>query len=124
MIQKTCDICGAKAKPADSDQQANRNLGMHKWSAHQVRGTANSSRYKQAREAKDPKRVLQKPIAVEGDPVGNRKRYQAWYRATHKNKARRARPVHATVTESEPVPIRLSECPCCGARFWAVKGSQ
>lgn len=51
----------------------------------------------------------------------HRRKYQEWWRATHACKPRKTVAVPANGTDASPV--KLAECPCCGARFFAVKGS-
>lgn len=79
-ITGSCPVCGDQIKPAATQQQFNRNLGLHKYKRHNMRGASHSVQYK----------LRKKPQA------------QAMSQAA--------------------IPVSLPLCPCCGARFYAVKG--
>lgn len=91
-ITGNCDVCDSPIRPAKTQQQFNRNLGLHKFKHHGLRGSSHSVQYKLRKES-GRERLL-------------------------KSDARR----RELAMPETPIQVSLPTCPCCGARFYAVKG--
>lgn len=57
----------------------------------------------------------------------HRKKYQAWFRATHKKTTVAAKGEESSLVPRKPrnevVPMALHYCPFCSARFYGAKGT-
>lgn len=103
MIILKCDVCGGSVKPAETQAQANRNLGLHKRTAHDIKGRPHH--YIPVAE----RRAMAAKSNPEGeDPVVTKKAiYQRNYR--RKLKAR-----------GNSHEITVNYCPHCGCNLQAV----
>lgn len=115
MIEKKCDICGEMAKAGPTEAQANRNLGWHKKKAHGIEGA-----WKQRYKNKYPKRGT---VGVYANETKEQRAYRLnqmrRWRYNQKQKKLKAQAPEQQSTTA--VDIYLKECPCCHARFYAVK---
>lgn len=145
MLKAKCDICNQEVAPALNKAALARNMGLHKWRVHGVRGT-HYQRNQAGREARElaVASALNSPTLRANNPRGlpdsmltpqqlARRQYQRdWARKRAENSppppesgvieapAKRQRKAQ----EQEVIPCRLSECPNCGSRFYMARGGQ
>lgn len=120
MYTTKCEVCGKKFSNLNP-AVANRSKGYHKRIAHNIPGAYSATGMRAQKQTEGvPERPVYDPALGSTE---NRRRYQAWYRATHKPQQRSVvKIVSPDLLNREPIPIQLSACPCCHATFWAVKG--
>lgn len=115
MIEGKCDVCGVEITPAETQQQYNRNLGLHKSNAHSISGTRKyipvsqmtPEQYAHYKALKAARKSNRKKDA-------QRKYKQNWKKKAEKEGNRQA------LSERAAEPLRLDHCPHCHARFFIV----
>lgn len=137
LIRGQCEICNEDILPAKSQAQFNRNLGLHRRRAHQIA----SPKYEEHRHYRQQRRKnqLAKVMATNGnheDDSGFQALLSAPQRQNRRRRLNRSRQIEPSPLPTSPlppiqedtsanaIPAKLSECPCCGTRFYMVKGGQ
>lgn len=138
-----CPQCNQAMTPASTEAQARRNLGLHLWKQHGVHSdrTAATKRYLAKRKQQKPaarsadnglddRAQDDTPLALlkkRADQADYYKRNRA--RILREARERRAlrnqqkQPSQPQPVVDQVVPIALTTCAVCGARFYARKGS-
>jgi hypothetical protein len=144
LIHGNCDDCGAEIKPAKTQSQFNRNVGLHRWREHGIASpkAEESRKYRLASKKKNIKNRLANVLATNGNVLeqepfngGNGKTFESLLSPSQRRRGRPTRhqnSIQSTQTamavqeetSSNAVPAKLPECPCCGTRFYMVKGGQ
>lgn len=134
MISKTCDVCGQKAKPADNEAQANRNLGLHKRALHVIAGSEGHPREAQPQAPSSPEG--QSPLTASARRAEfNRRRREQYARQKTEERARKrreygiawrarqklARQQTQPGNNGDAVTLRFI-CPECHARVYTAAG--
>lgn len=123
MIKGKCGVAGCQAdiKPAADRVAFARNLGLHKRIAHGIKGPTGRERYYiqfKGMTLEQARAEVARRDSKNGAPtkaVQDRRAYQAQWRKNH--------PKHRKQPNSDAVSAKLSECPCCGSRFYYVEGA-
>ena len=148
MITGECDICKRQFQ-AIHDRAMKKTIGSHKRFAHGIKGLTGRERYyvyskgwtvEQARahiaskvQGMSAKGGGREYVGIDPSPESSEKLIdyafgKALEQAARKKACQQAyRKAHRKQTPqqqngSDAVPAKLSECPCCGARFWITKG--
>lgn len=111
VIEVRCDICGMQLKSADNPAQAKRNIGFHKRIAHGIHGAAATM---EGRRAFARERHWQKKGYSPARIEELRAQYEARQSATPTSEGL----VRKTKKATDAVPLPLTECPLCHARFY------
>lgn len=107
MIVKTCGICHQQMKPAATEEQAARTLGLHNRNVHGQKGMSGRERYYVYKKGMTLDQARATIAAREGKAAAN-----GAPEAEHKPKR----------LSTNVEPVGLNQCPICHSRFYVAKG--
>lgn len=134
MITGKCEICNTQIVPGATQAKFNRNKGLHMRAAH---GIAGRHAQRRGRPKLDLNGASAQNLLREMTPAEKRmlspterkerlrlKKAQWW--AEHRSKRAKAKQLFSPEPQpqqsNQAVPCKLSECPCCGTRFYMIRG--
>lgn len=133
-VTDKCDICG-QVIGGKNERGLKQGMGVHKRTAHGIKSLKYVPAEKRQEVAADNKASIAKALQArwsghtrqtpEEVRAKARERYakQKAERLAHLYREKPAQNGSVEPPSTNAIPCKLSECPCCGTRFYMVKGN-